>query len=743
MLERYGRFVHRFRWWFFVASLLALAGGGVYAGGVYGSLTQGGFSVPGSESEAADTVINRHLGGNRTSLVVLLSSTRYRVDDPAFRRAATSLFTRLGRQPEVTSLTQYYLIRDQQLVSTDRHSTYALVGLRGGDDRQAATAERLAASLRAPPLQVRLGGAAAVNAESTRYVRQDLTRAERFTFPITAVLLVAIFGSLAAAALPLALGLFGVVGALVITRLAALGTDMSVYVLNLITLLGLGLAIDYSLFIVSRFREELGRNDEAGVPAALARTMSTAGRTVIFSALTVLIALAGLIIFPIGFLRSMGIGGAAAVLVALLGTLTFLPAILALLGPRVNALRISSLLPNRVRRGARGIGNWERISRLVMRWPRRTVILTLAVLAIAGLPFLHVHFINPDYHILPASSPARQVGEALARDFHGSSEAPVQVVIRTPRPPATPGVLAKLHAYGSRLEQLADVSSIENPAGVQGASGRQLYQALQALDDNPAAQSALAQYAAGNYVLLNVVPKSGTYDLATKQLVRAIRAIPVPSGLEAQVGGRTADLVDLLDLLKHDGVYALIVVLAAMLVLFFLLLGSLVIPVKTIILNILSLSAAFGALVWIFQDGHLAGWLGITPEAGIDATQPVIIFALAFGLSMDYAIFLFSRIKERFDKKADMPAAIAWGVQRTGGIITAAAILLLVVIGAFAMGRIVVMKEVAIGLIVAVLVDVFVVRLFLVPSSMRLLGRHNWWAPAPLKKLHARFGIKD
>jgi RND superfamily putative drug exporter len=552
---------------------------------------------------------------------------------------------------------------------------------------------------------VQFGGAAAVNTESTRYVQQDLSRAERYAFPITAVLLVNIFGSLAAASLPLAVGIYGVIGSLVITRLVAYATDMSVYVLNLISLLGLGLAIDYSLFIVSRFREEMHHHGHSP-EQALVRTLNTAGRTVIFSALTVLIALAGLIIFPVGFLRSMGIGGAAAVLVALLGALLFLPAILALLAEKVDALSVTSLLPHRIRTLQKGPGNWARISRWVMRWPHLTVIGALGVLLLAGIPFLNIHFVNPDFHVLPAGSEARAVGDTLEHDFPASSQAPIQVVVHTGKPSA------KLSPYVKQLQSLPDVASVSPPVTRSG------------------------------YTLLNINPKSETYDVATKNLVSQVRNVPT-GGQDVWVGGQTADLVDLLALIRHYGVYALIVILGGMLVLFFLMLGSLVIPLKTIILNILSLSAAFGALVWIFQEGHLASWLGVTPEAGIDATQPVIIFALAFGLSMDYAIFLFSRVKEHFDEQADIRKAIAWGVQRTGGIITSAALLLLVVIVSFTMGRIVIMKEVGIGLVVAVLVDVFIVRLLLVPASMTLLGHHNWWAPKPLKKLYAKYGIKE
>lgn len=741
IFEWYGNIMYRFRVWFLVFGLLCMAAAGFYAGGIYGSLSQSGFSVPDSESQIADALVNQHFGGNRDSLVVLFSSTTLTVHEAAYRQAAQGLLQRLAGQPEAHDLQSYFSTGDTRFVSHDGHRAYAVVGLRGSDDQQAAAVQRLRPLLHSPVLDVQLGGAAAVNAESTTYVRQDLTRAEQYTFPITALLLLAIFGSLAAAALPLAVGVYGIIGALTITRLVSIAMPMSVYVLNLIMLLGLGLAIDYSLFMVSRFREELTVNGR-DVQKALVRTVDTAGRTVFFSALTVLIALAGLIVFPIGFLRSMGVGGAAAVLVALLGALLFLPAILAVLGPKVDALHIIGLLPKRARARVNPHGIWSRLCRTAMRWPYATIAITLGLILLAGVPFLRIHFANPDFTILPVSSQARQVGESIQRDFQNGDQAPIQVVVKTSGSPTTAANLSKTHAYVQRIAALKGVASVDSLVSLPGGRDLPGYIRLYTGPPAPDAQAALGQFVSGPYELINVNPTTTTYAKATEHLVDQVRQLPSP-GLTSRVGGQTADLVDLLATVRHYGIYALIIVIGAILVLFFLMLGSVVIPLKTMVLNVLSLSASFGALVWIFQEGHLVGWLGITPVAGIDATQPVIIFALAFGLSMDYAIFLFSRVKEHFDEQADIEKAVAWGVQKTGHIITSAAALLLVVIGAFAAGRIVVMKEVAYGLIVAVLVDVFVVRLLLVPASMRLLGKHNWWAPGPLKKLHDKLGIRE
>lgn len=718
-----------------------MAGGGFYASGVYGSLTQGGFGVPGSASDHVAQIVTARFGGGRDSLVVLFSSTHLSVDSAAFRQAEQNVLNAVQKNQAVTSVSSYYSTNDPQFISRDRHQSYALVGLNGDDDQQAAEAKQLQPLLKSTDLRVQAGGAAAINAASTAYVKQDLTKAEYITFPITAVLLVIIFRSLAAAALPLAVGIYSIVGALVITRLVAYATDMSVYVLNLITLLGLGLAIDYSLFIVSRFREEL-KNNDGNESKALARTLSTAGRTVLFSGLTVMIALAGLVVFPVGYLRSMGVGGSAAVLVAMVGALFFLPALLGIMGTTVNALHVASLLPHHVRHRPRGPGVWATICHHVMRWPLATVAVTLTLVLLAGVPFLRVHFTNPDYRILPRNSDVYAVGQALTHDFVSGDKVPIQVVLHTTGSLVSSTSLDDLYSYVSRLQALPGVQVVRSLVSLPTVTGLSAYRHLYALPLSATARSAVGQYTSGPYTLIEVTPISATYDTSSENLIQHIRSLRV-HGFRASVGGQTAELVDLLHSIAHYGVYAASIIIGAMLVLFFLMLGSVVIPLKTIILNIFSLSAAFGALVWIFQMGHLTNWLQITPENGIDATQPVIIFSLAFGLSMDYAIFLFSRVKEHFSEHADVEQAIAWGVQRTGGIITSAALLLLVVIGAFASGRIVVMKEVGIGLIIAIVVDVFIVRLLLVPASMKLLDKYNWWAPPPLRTLHDKLGIKD
>lgn len=707
MLKSYGRLVYRFRVLFLVFGLVCMAGGLVYASGIFGSLEEGGFSVPSSQSSYVDRLVKNDFGGNRNSLILLFSSIKWSYKDPQYKQAVMSITVKIARLPVVSSTSSYYSTGDRQFISNDPHLTYALVGLKGGENQQANEVKYIEPWIKSNVVRVKLGGAAVADNELTNYIQQDLATAEKFSFPITALLLIVIFGSLAAASLPLALGLYGIIGALVISRLVTYATPMSVYVLDIVSLLGLGLGIDYSLFIVNRFREELKKHPD-NEEEALCRTISTAGKTVIFSGLTVMISVAGLIIFPLDYLRSMGIGGAAAVLIAVVGSLLFLPAILAVMGNKVNALKISSLLPERLRLKEDRQGIWAKVASAVMRYPHITILATLAILFTAGLPFLSVHFTSSSIDTLPKSTSAREVAQIMSEKFQYGNQAPIDVIV----PLREIKDRAAATAYVNRLTSLPDVS-------------------------------ALGQYEQHDgYLLILLLPKSADMSKQSEDLIKQIRSLNV-DGISGEVGGSTADLLDFISLIGHYGIYALIVVLLAMLILFYLLLGSILIPLKTIILTALSLSAAFGFLVWVFQEGHLDSLIGITPLNGLDASQLVIIFALAFGLSMDYAAFLFSRIKENFYEHADMSRAIIWGVQRTGRIITSAAALLLAVVAAFALGRVVSMKEVAFGLIVAIVVDVFVVRLLLVPASMKLLGKYNWWLPKPLDLIYKTIGMKD
>ncbi|HVE27707.1 MAG TPA: MMPL family transporter, partial [Sporichthya sp.] len=586
-------------------------------------------------------------------------------------------------------------------VSADRHSTYAALKLTGADDDARKQAfEAIRDQLRAPGLSTRLGGPAAVYTDINTQVKSDIAKAEGLSLPIVFLLLVFVFGSLAAASMPLVIGGLAILGSFTLLRLFTMLTDVSVFAINIVTMLGLGLAIDYALFVVSRFREELARN--TSVEDALARTMATAGRTVAFSGLTVAISLASLLLFPQVFLRSMGFGGVTAVLVAMIGALTVLPALLGVLGPRIDSLRI----PRPRRRRGTGESGWARIARGVMRKPVAVAGVVTAVLLVLGTPFLHVDFGGVDARVLPTGTESRVVEDTIAADFPGDPSHLIDVVLRG-------GDEAGRADYLDRVRALPGVTG----ADVTGTNGDTSRISV-SFDGQPTSPAA-------------------------RDLVGAIRHLAAPPGSEVLVGGQTAELVDLLHSLGATLPWMALFVGLVTFVLLFLAFGSVVLPLKALVMNVLSLSAAFGAIVWIFQEGHLSGLLGFTSTGDVEATQPILMLAMAFGLSMDYEVFLLSRVREEWDRTGDNPAAVANGLARTGPIITSAALLLIVVIGAFATSGITFIKMLGVGMVIAIVIDATVVRGLLVPATMRLLGAANWWAPGPLRRAWERFGFRE
>jgi RND superfamily putative drug exporter len=687
---------------------------------VFGSLISSGFEDPHSESAKALTQVENTVGRDAADVVVLYRDGGRTVDDPAFRAAVQEHLAGLPSSLVADTTTYWSAGTGPQagaLVSTDHTRTYAVLHLVGDDDDALMDAyEKLEPRLRQAPagLDVQLGGDEAVAHDITTQVSEDIGRAEQLSLPIVLVLLVVVFGGLTAASLPLAIGGLAILGSFTMLRLLTLATDVSVFSINIVTMLGLGLAIDYGLFVVSRFREEL--HGGATTEQALARTMATAGRTVAFSGLTVAIALASLLLFPQVFLRSMGFGGMAAVLVAMVGALTVLPALLAVLGHRVDSLRVR--LPRRTssRAGAAattGHGAWYRLARSVMRRPLVYVAVIVPLLLLAGTPFLRVEFGGVDHRALPAGAESRVVAETLQTDFPGGGTTTIDPVVTFRDGAIDTADQAALQRYVGRLGELPGVTEARVTAEQGGTA------------------------------LLSVRHSYQGISAEARSLVGQIRDVPAPAGSEVLVGGRAAELRDLLHSLGSTLPWMGLFVLGVTLVLLFLAFGSVVLPIKAVVMNVLSLSASFGALVWIFQDGHLAGPLGFTSTGFIEATQPILMLALAFGLSMDYEVFLLSRVREQWDRTGDNTAAVAGGLQRTGRIITSAAVLLVVVIGAFSTSGIVFIKMIGVGMIIAILVDATIVRALLVPATMRLLGRANWWAPAPLARFWQRWGLRE
>jgi uncharacterized membrane protein YdfJ with MMPL/SSD domain len=611
----------------------------------------------------------------------------------------------LRAQPDVARVVSYYDAHDPAMVSRDGRSTYVLGYFKPVSDKAQEDVAKQIEKRFSGQRDIKLGGEAIANAQVNSQVGNDLAHAELLAFPFIFLLSLLFFRSVVAALLPPLLGGLAIVATFFALRVVASFADISVFALNLVTGLGLGLAIDYSLFMVSRYREEAAA-EGFGV-AALRRTLQTSGRTIIFSSLTIAAAIASLTIFPQRFLYSMGIGGALVALLAASLALVVLPALLTVLGPRVNALA-PRWLARAAEREARPDerGPWYRISRFVMRRPAPIAVAGAALLIALGTPFAGVKFIDSNASVLPASASSRQVNDTLNRQFPPNRTAPLEVVV------GAPAGSPQVRALAARIRTLPDVSAV-----------------------------APAQPAGAGTSLLAVAPVHGPLTTTTRQLVKRVRAIDEP--LSVGVAGQTASFVDLEHSLGSHLPAVLGVVVAATLIVLFLLTGSVVLPVKAVLMNALNLSAVFGILVLIFQHGNLEGLLGYHSTGALDATQPILLFAVAFGLSTDYGVFLLSRIKEARDAGAPNAEAVAIGLERTGRIVTAAALLFAVAIGAFATSKIVFIKELGIGNALAVLIDASIVRALLVPSLMGLLGSANWWAPRPLRRVYQRFGWRD
>jgi uncharacterized membrane protein YdfJ with MMPL/SSD domain len=711
MFESFGRAMYRRR-----RLVLALAAAfaifaGLWGTGVFGKLLSGGsaFAPPDSQSQHESNLATATFGRTDADVILLYRSATLTVADPAFRQAVTASLATLP-PADITRVTTYWTAAQPYLVSNDRHATYVALQLAGATDPdRESTYTKIEPIIKTTPTALtragiswQAGGTVATEVELNQEIAANIARAESISLPVLLILLLVIFGSLAAAALPLALGGLAILGSFTVLRLLTLGTSVSVFSINVTTILGLGLGIDYGLFIVTRFREEL--RAQPSVEDAVARTVATAGRTVVVSGVTVAVALCSLMLFPVVFLRSMGYGGVATVLVDMIAALTVLPALLAVLGHRVNALRIRRSVGREPRHAA---GAWYRLAQSVMRRPIAYVAVIVIGLLALGTPFLRISWGGTDARDLPATTTVRVVQEELSSQFPANSTVPIQVLV------SGGTSAAALSSYIGRIDAISGVTS----ATVTGK--------------------------AGNVARLTVgyVPQS--QSPAARQIVTEIRAVPPPAGASALVGGATASLVDLLSSLGATLPWMALLTGCATFILLFLAFGSVVLPLKAIVMNILSLSATFGVIVWVFQWGHLSGLLRFTPSGTIDPTMPILLLALVFGLSMDYEVFLLSRIREIYDETGDNEAAIAGGLQRTGWVITSLALLLVIVVGLFSASGIIFLKLLGVGMIVALVVDAVVVRTLLVPATMRLLGPANWWLPRPLRRLYARYGIRE
>jgi uncharacterized membrane protein YdfJ with MMPL/SSD domain len=680
-----------------VAVVLAIAAGALGAG-VADRLDPYGADDPATESVKAADQLER-AGYRETGVVVLVDDVD--VDSAAGRERIEGLTERIRGDEDVAGVASFYTTGSRDFVSRDGSSTYLSVQLSPTEDDEIQDAgERISAALEDEP-GVLVGGAAVAQQQANEQVEEDLRTAELYAFPILFLLSLLFFRSLVAAALPLLVGGLTIVGTMLMLSVASGLGSISIFALNLVIGLGLGLSIDYSLFIVSRYREEIAKTGPG--LQAMRRTMATAGRTVLFSSLTVAGAIASLLVFPQRFLYSMGVGGSLVALIAAAVALIVLPAILALLGTRVNALA-PAFLRGRAERDARPAehGFWFRLSRLVMRFPGRIAIATATFLIALGIPFFSIQFTSVDAQVLPDSASANRVDDALRADFPPFRDTPIQLTVS--------GGAAQAGSVAREAQELPGVAEVRPPVQLDG----------------------------GDYVV-EVVSADPPLSEASEDLVADLRALDG----DALTTGSTAGFVDLKDSLADHLPLMLAIVVAVTLAVLFAFTGSLVLPVKQILMNLLGLSAVFGILVLIFQDGRLEGLLGYTSQGALEATQPLFLFVVAFGLSTDYGVFLLSRIKEAHDGGATTADAVAIGLERVGRIATAAAVLFAVAIGAFVTSEMIFIKQLGLGTALAVLIDATIVRALLVPSLMELLGKWNWWAPKPLQRLHARLGFSE
>lgn len=730
-----------------LAALIAAAAA-VYGLSVAQSLSAGGFQDPTSESARAQQLLADRFGRGDMQLILAVTADGDVLGEPA-RGTALELVRRLQAAPHVADVASAWTAPPGAaagLVGTDGHTGLIVAGITGGEN----DAQRHAAALVEDLLggdaadragvRIRAGGEAMIYRQINTQNERDLLRMEAIAVPLSFLVLVWVFGGLLAAALPLAVGLLAILGSMAVLRALAVATDVSIFALNLIVAMGLALAIDYTLLIVSRFRDE--RAAGAAPADALLRTMVSAGRTVVFSALTVALSMAAMALFPMYFLKSFAYAGVAVVALAAVAAVVVTPAVITLLGDRLDAYDVRRPArrlfgrPDPAPRPVTDTG-WYRLARTVMRRAVPVGAAGVAVLLVLGAPFLGIRWGFPDDRVLPASASARQVGDELRDGFAVDTARDVTVVL-----PDAGGIgPAELDRYAAELSRVPDVAAVSAPGGTFVAGVR---------SGPPGAPAGIAEDASGRSAFLTVAGAAPLFTDASRTLLDRLRAVPTPNGGPALLGGTAAVNQDSVATIIARMPLVLTVIAAITLVLLFLLTGSVVLPLKALVLNVLSLTAAFGALVWVFQDGHLGGF-GTTATGTLVATMPVLLFCIAFGLSMDYEVFLISRIREYWlrnptgtaDARARNDDAVALGLARTGRVITAAALIMSISFAALIAAQVSFMRMFGTGLTLAVLADATLVRMVLVPAFMHLLGRYNWWAPRPLARLHARIGLTE
>jgi RND superfamily putative drug exporter len=758
MFSRWGAFVYRRRRFVLLVMLVLAGAAAPLASSTAGELTAGGWLDPKSESAAVAERLETEFGGGRTAFIALFHSTTPGADatSPEFQAAIEETVAPIRDEPGVSAVTGYAETQDDRFISVEGDAAYVVIGLDMTDDESVEAVDRFESKL-TPPAGYTMGltGFGPIQKDSAELSETDLQRAEIVSLPIAALVLILVFASVVAAGMPLLVAGLAIPTSLAIIGQLARQTEMSIYVLNIATMLGLALAIDYSLFITSRFREELakGRTAEQAVTIAV----GTAGKAVLFSGIAVAIGLSGLLWFRASALSSIGLGGAVVVLCSVLFSLTFLPALLGMLGPNVNRLSVRALF-RRFGFGSEAAtvreSRWERVAHAVMRRPLLVLAPVLAGLLIVGSPFFRLQQGVPDATVYPAGVPSRDAWVALLDEFRPGETTPISILVDTDANATDPASIEAVMAYGAELEAIDGIDRVEGPftitdpatgalldtdqvAQLYGAPAGTLPPQLEA-----AVKSLKDAYIRGSTIRLDAIsPLRPTAPDGTAVVPR-VRAVDPGEGIgRIMVGGSAAISADFLQAQNDRMPWAVGTTLLASAIILFLLFGSLAIPLKAVVMTLLSLSASFGALVWVFQEGNLHELLDFEPIGFTIAGNPIIMFAVLIGLSMDYEVLLLSRIQESYRRTRDNTAAVAEGLAKTAGVITGAAMVMVVVFSAFALADVVTIKSIGVGMALAVFLDATVVRVLLVPATMRLLGEWNWWAPGILGRLADRLGF--
>ena len=748
MFWRLGGFSYRFRKFILAGALALTVILVVLSGPLGGQFSSGGFSVPGSQSQDASNLLSRYFGNSATQLLLVFHSPKPDAASPAVQAKVNDSFRRLARLPVTASVLSYTNTRESIFIGDHGHDTFAVVNLKLSENAATTQLTHLKSYIDRPAgLQLYISGSAPIDALYNTALEAQLQHAELIALPISLILLFLVFGSVMAALLPLVIAGLAVPTSLAVIKILAAHFGMSIFVTNVATIIGLGLAIDYSLFFVKRFREEIPTHESA---EAVRIATASAGKAVAVSGTAVAIGLISLILFPASALDSMGVGGVLVVAFTLLFALTALPALLGLLGPRVNWLTLHRSLREAHRRPARTSSFWGWVAHVVMRRPIAIALPTAAVLLLLGTPFLHLQLsTGSDVANIPPG--AARTGYALLNyEFpQAGGVDDLNLVLHYGAPLNQRLTETQQHQLGAYLSKLRAIPGVQGvtgaltpPPGVSKTTYlKQL--ALPASQRSSGLNSYLAGNIAGPIAQFEVANDYSPDSSRANTLVHRLRSLAGPPSTSALVTGGGALSVDFLHAFGATIPWAVLLVVVVTMVVLFLTFGSVLLPLKAVLMSLISISAAFGAMVWIFQDGHLSNLLQFTPAGNITATTPVLMFAILFGLSMDYEVFLLSRIRERYCEVGDNREAVAHGLTVTGGVITSAALIMITVFSAFAAGDVLQIQTLGVGMAVAVAVDATLVRGIMVPALMRLLGRANWWAPSRLQGWVAKLGLYE